>query len=458
MDFANTKLRTPPVLLASFTLLLTACAGPPVKQAPLTQHHSLQPEQWETTINAKQKNLGNQLLALVSEPALDDLVRDALETNQQLQQTALRLTEQRLLTTQTAAAEKPEVNLQLNSQRAKNTNITESHALALNLNWEMDVWGRLANATSSAEATTRALQLDYQAARNSLTSRIIQRWIDISLRARIITTVEQRLISLQKTEASITERFQRGLGNLADLEAARASTARTRADLAARQQSQADAKRTLNVLLGRQPQSPLPLAQGELAIAVPLQQLPGEVLAARPDLLAAYERIVAADYNTDVAYKALLPGFNLTASLSQSRNSLSDLLSGSSAWSLLGSLTAPLFNAGRLEAGKKIAEMQAERAFLAYQQTLLTAVQEVETALSQEYTLEQRQDYLALASRHSDANFSHYQSRYKDGLTDILNLLTAEQQAFDDRIALLQIQQARLNNRIVLGLALGMGV
>ncbi|WP_271272950.1 efflux transporter outer membrane subunit [Aliamphritea hakodatensis] len=452
----------PPALLIVLTLLLAGCTGSAVRQAPLTETTGLQPEQWATTVSGEQTHTGNQLLALVDDPQLDVLVADALKTNQQLQQTALRIREQRLLTTQTAAAEKPDLNLSLNSQRNKTTVINESHALALNLNWELDVWGRLANASSAAEADTRALQLDYQAARNSLTSRIIQRWIDISLRARIITTLEQRLESLQKTEATITERFQRGLGNLADLEAARASTARTRADLAARQQNQADAKRSLNVLLGRQPQSPLPLfaelAETHLAVAIPLQQLPGEVLAARPDLLAAYERIVAADYNTDVAYKALLPGFSLTASISQSRNRLSDLLSGSNAWSLLGSLTAPLFNAGRLEAGKDIAELQAERAYLAYQQTLLTAVQEVETALSQEYTLQQRQEYLALASRHSDANFIHYQSRYRDGLADILNLLTAEQQAFDDRIALLQIRQARLSNRIVLGLALGMGV
>ncbi|WP_315984081.1 TolC family protein [Aliamphritea spongicola] len=166
----------------------------------------------------------------------------------------------------------------------------------------------------------------------------------------------------------------------------------------------------------------------------------------------------AADAQASATHKQLLPSFNLTASLSNSAGNLGDLLSGSTAWSLLGQLTAPLFNAGRLKADAEIADLQAERSYLSYQQALLNAVNEVETALGQETSLAEQQTQLQAAVKHSEASLEHYQARYRNGLNDVLDLLTAQQNAFNNRIRLLEIQQARLTNRITLGLALGMGV
>lgn len=88
----------------------------------------------------------------------------------------------------------------------------------------------------------------------------------------------------------------------------------------------------------------------------------------------------------------------------------------------------------------------------------MNAVNEVEDALSQEQALERQQQHLGLALvsvRRSEAN---YQDKYRMGLVDILNLLTAQQQVYDIEIQLAQVTFNRLSNRVDLGLALGLGV
>ncbi len=451
--------------VTSLTLLmttLTACSSLiPTSADNRTGQALIVPEEWQEPLPLNQTALSDQLLDLIDDPALTLLVQRTLTANYDLRQTALRLREQRLLQRQTDASRTPELNLNLNSQRAGDSTINTSHELSLDLSWELDVWGRLADQSRAAEASTRTAELDYQAAADSLAARTMQRWIDIALRAQIIHAEQQWLRSLEDTEAVITEHYRSGLsGNnaLADLETARAATARIRASLSARQQAQRDAWRQLAALQSLTGTTALPEPETIPTIGNPPPQLPAEMIANRPDLQSAYQQIVVADAETAVAQKALLPSFTLSASLSQTRPALNDLLSGSTAWSLLGQLTAPLFNGGRLKAGAEIAELQAERSYLAYQQTLLNALNEVETALGQEASLAEQQSQLQAALNHSEASLMHYEARYRDGLNDILDLLNAKQNAFDARIQLLQTQQARLTNRISLGLALGMGV
>ncbi|WP_228050984.1 efflux transporter outer membrane subunit [Pontibacterium sinense] len=450
-------------LVTLMVLALSACSGLTSHPDRVNRHAQTValPTSWQETLPQNPVLLSDQLLDLIDNPQLTRLVQQTLAANYDLRQTALRLREQQLLARQTDAARKPELNLNLNSQRVKDSIITNTQTLSLDLSWEVDVWGRLADQSRAAEATTQARVLDYQAARNSLAARTIQRWIDISLREQVIRAEQQWLQSLQSTEEVITERYRSGLSGsngLADLEAARTATARIRASLAAREQVQRNAYRQLAALQGIAGQIDLPNPQLRPDIENPPLRLPAEMIAHRPDLQSAYQQILAADAQAAVAQKQLLPSFSLSASLSQTRPDLNDLLSGSNAWSLLGRLTAPLFNAGRLKAGAEIAGLQAERSYLAYQQTLLNALNEVEASLGQEAALAQQQLHLKAALQHSEASLAHYQARYRDGLNTILDLLNAKQSAFDARIQLLQTQQARLTNRITLGLALGMGV
>lgn len=464
------SIRPKPYALLCAITLLSACSSysPNLTQR---QQSALQiPKQWGSAMQEREQSekkgqdtltkqsLSKQLITLINDPQLEKVVEQTLANNYDLQKTALRLKEQRLLSRQTEAARRPEINLNLSNQRAKTDDIANQHSLSLDLNWELDIWGRLADANTVASINTYAAELDYQAAQDSLAARVIQQWIDITMREQILQAEMAWFDSLNATETVITERYRDGLGNIADLEAARAATARILASISAREQAQQRAYRDLAMLQGITDPASLPQARKPLLIANPPSLIPANMIANRPDLLSAYQRILAADRNTAIAYKQLLPSFNLSASISQLRPNINDLLAGSTAWSLLSRFSAPIFNAGRLKSAAKISELQAEQSYLSYQQTLLIALNEVENALTQEAALSKQQQHYQAAFGHSEASRLHYQAKYKEGLTDILDLLNAKQSAFEARIQLLQIQQARLTNRISLGLALGMGV
>jgi len=437
--------------------LLAACSTTAV-QVPEAGTDT--PTNWSEPHQIQQGSLSRQLLDLINNPELESLVQGALLTNHDLQKTANNLSKQRLLTGQSNAARLPKLTTELSSTRQDggDTPVTNQHKLGLNLSWELDIWGKLSDAYQAENAKTVALEADYQAAADSLSARIIQAWVDISYRNMIIKTEQARIDALLATEDIIKSRFVDGLGELNDLETARAATARAKATLATLQQAQNEAYRSLSLLRGDLDTDTLPLAQQEITIQAPPVVIPAQVIANRPDIRSAYQKIVSASASQSVAEKQLLPSFNLSASLSQSRPQVGDLLSGSSAWNLLGSLTAPLFDGGRLKASADIAALDVEQSYLDYQITLLTALNEVENALGQEATLAEKQALLSTALTHSENSLSYYQQRYRDGLSTILELLTAQRSTFDARIQLLETQQSRLTNRITLGLALGMGV
>ena len=155
----------------------------------------------------------------------------------------------------------------------------------------------------------------------------------------------------------------------------------------------------------------------------------------------------------------MLPSINIGAEVT--RLSESDLFGGtasSSGWSIVAGLTQPLFQGGALLAEAEASSAQAEAAVFDYKQAVLAAMQEVEQSLSRDRSLARRHSYYAAASDEAGRVLADYTLRYRNGLADILDLLDVQKQVLDLESALTQVQAARLDNRIVLGVALGLGL
>jgi len=127
-------------------------------------------------------------------------------------------------------------------------------------------------------------------------------------------------------------------------------------------------------------------------------------------------------------------------------------------WSLLSSVTAPLFQGGELRANIKLAELDTLNSWWGYQQTLLTAVQEVQSALDLETTYQRQQQHTRQAYQNARRSLDNYTSQYRQGLSDILDYLSVTQTTYSLEAQLVQLQRNQLSNRIDLGLALGLGV
>ncbi|WED23022.1 TolC family protein [Vibrio sp. JC009] len=442
------------LMLAGLIAVLAGCSSIDSQQEFAAKPNEVSiPNQWEASGEFVNHALTNQLLDLVNQPSLTRLVHESLAANYDLRVTAARLQQSRLLARQADLDKGPELSTTYTASRDDKGQITNSQSLSLDLSWEVDVWGRLADASDAAAATTKASKLDYLYAKNSLAARIIQAWLDISYRAQIIAVEEQWVTSLLNSEDIILEQVLDGVKEQADLDTAKASTEQTKASLVARKQAQVVAIRSLNVLRGYAGSELPDITFLGVEVKSPPAQVPGDMIGSRPDLIAAYQRIVAADKDTSVAYKELLPKFTLTASASKTGTPVD-----TSAWSLIGGITAPLFNRESLESSAKIKKLDAQVAYLNYQKLLINAMNEVENAFGEEVSLKAQELHLRKAYAYSTSSMNDYQNLYQDGVSDVLTLLSAKQTAFQAKIQLLETEQARLSNRITLGLALGMGV
>jgi NodT family efflux transporter outer membrane factor (OMF) lipoprotein len=395
------------------------------------------------------------LLELVAVPELHGLVQRGLEVNPGLRQTALTLKSLQASVTLTRANRLPGLNASFISEKTEGNDLTYSGHLTVG--WTVDLWGKLDDAIRAAEADELAAQAEYSAAKDLLASTILNTWLSLVQQQRLIVIQNKRLSVLQSNEAVILERYRKGLDELTDLDTARTACESARASLAAMQETFQSLRRSLRVLVGGKRVADAFPAEFPNVIT-PLAGHDAQNLARRPDLQQAYREIVAAEYDARVAYKALLPSLSLELGLSGSGGKISDALFASPVWSLLGQLTQPLFDGGRLRAEAEIADLNAEQKYWAYREILLDAVIEVENALSLEKSLEAQQQHIQQALESAERSNRVYTRKYRQGLSTLLELLQIQEQTYDLESQLIQLTYQRLSNRITLGLALGLGV
>ncbi|MGD8913031.1 MAG: TolC family protein [Candidatus Thiodiazotropha sp.] len=434
-------------------LFLSGCAVVPQYEYSEKALLAEQEAPWEFS---QQSDLAvTSLLELVDVPELHILVQRGLEVNPSLRQTALTLKSSQASIALARADRLPGLNASFSNEKVKDNDITYSGQLTVG--WTVDVWGKLDDAIKAAEADEIAAQAEYTAAKDLLVSTILDTWLSLVQQQRLITIQKKRLDVLESNEAVILERYRKGLDELADLDTARTASESARANLASMQETRLALRRTLRVLVGGDKVADMFPTQFPDVIT-PLTGYGAQDLARRPDLQQAYREIVAAEYEARVAYKALLPSLSLDLALSGSGEKISDALFASPVWSLLGQLTQPLFDGGRLRAEAEIADFGAEQKYWAYRETLLNAVTEVENALSQEKSLKAQQEYIQRALESAERSNRLYTRKYRQGLSTFLELLQIQEATFDLESQLTQLTYQRLSNRITLGLALGLGV
>ena len=442
-----------PVLVLA---LLAGCATTGGQQDYLAQASDLPKEvpawQDDIIVPASTANLTD----LIDSPELQTLVTEALSNNPGLQQTLLVLEQSRAGLRQSSGDRYPALSADFSGGNAEDSD--SQYTGAVSLSWQLDLWQQIEDGINAAEQTVFQQRATYQAARDTLAAEVMSSWLDLVAQKRSLAIEQRRLSTLALNEQLILQRYQRGLGSLDDLDSARSATFSTRASVRELEQAIEQGERTLNTLLGRVDDDRYKVPDAYPQVIRPLADLPEQTLARRPDLQSAWYAIAAADYSASVAYKELLPSINLQAALEDMADSPAEALLTDPVWSLLGQLTAPLFQGGKLKAAAEIAELETAIQYQKYRETMLTAVEEVRNALARELALADRQAYIRQALEKAQLTLSRYQDKYRAGNTTILELLIVQQQTYDLEAQLDTLTYNRLDNRITLALALGLGV
>lgn len=332
-----------------------------------------------------------------------------------------------------------------------------NYSLGAQINWELDLWGRLSDETRAAYKDAGASLADYDAARLSLAGAVAQAWFGL-IEARQQRELAERDTTARESNLRVTERrYERGVASSLDVRLARSALGSSQANLAFRQQTEKEGARRLEILLGR-----YPAAELDAAASLPeLPELQGagapiEILTRRPDLVAAEARMEAAGLRARATRKQLLPRLTLSSQLGTSGPDLADVIDPERlAGNIAAGLFQPLFQGGRLLANSKRARKAAEVSLLTYAQTVLEAYQEAENALSAEHYLALREDALKLAYEEAAEAEKLTERRYLSGAATIFNLLDAQTRRIASESSYIQAQQQRVSNRVRLYLAIG---
>lgn len=413
-----------------------------------------------TATRGSQLQITNSLLSLFSDQNLTTAVNASLKHNPDLKVAQAQLAEAGFNLKKSQSRLFPSLGASGSASRSQRNDgkITNNFSANLDATWEVDVWGRIRSGVNASSADQAAAAADYADARQSLAAQTMQAWFSLVAAEKSLELDQRRVDSFTDTEKLINRRFELGRASRADIALTLTDLANARADLQATKDTRDQAARRIQILTGGIPTAQL-RAQSwpDLDRSVPAG-LPSDLLRRRPDLAAAYARILAADARVKVAHADLFPSFSLTVSGGRNSDTLSDLAHSSfNTWSLLGNLSAPLFDAGQRRAELGAAGQRAEQAFQRYQSIVLTALGEVENALGSELFLareeSRRIDALTTARRAARLTLRDYEA----GTKDLLNLLEAQRRVFSTEQQTINVHAARLANRVTLALALGKG-
>lgn len=465
-DLARKRGR-PMLLLA---LVVGGCASaPPAKR----QGHGLElPPLWYERQDGAGSGPVDELWWRRYDPTLGRLLSEALQHNHNLEAAASRVAAAAAQARIAGAPQRPQLSAAgTGSRRRQNfagfplptgnrevlATTTNNFGVSLNVSWEADLWGRLRAGQSAALAEVMASRADLAGARLSLIAQTARACWAAAEATKQVALAEAAAADARLSTGQVEERYSRGLRSALDLRLAKSSEAAAEAVLGQRRHRLDLLKRQLEILLGRYPAAEIETGAELPEVGDPVPPgLPAELLARRPDLVAAERRLAAADARVREARRSLYPRISLTSSGGRSSGELNDLLKGDfGVWSLVGNLTQPLLQGGRLRAGVDLAEANREQAVARFAQQVLLACGEVESALGADAYLAQQESALQRAAEEAAAARRLARERYDRGLANLIALLDAQRRAYDAESQLASVRRQRLDNRTDLHIALG---
>jgi len=403
-----------------------------------------------------------------NDPTLNSLISSALAQSPDMEAAASRIRESRANRAATAASLFPSVNgsAGTNYGMAENFGLrssSNSFSLGLDAAWELDFFGKRRNSVEAASAQVGASEENYHSVEASLASEIAIAYTNLrSIESRLAVT--RRTLTSRENTYQISK-WRLDAGQIDNLEASQAlsSLEQARALIPSLEQSASEARNLLARLAGQNPgtlndrlnsgKQTVPNPSSSLAVGIP-----ADTIRQRPDLrLAAYQWL--AQVATTKATKAeRFPSFSISGSLGLSTLTGSKIFNPESRSSGLGgSITSPIFDAGRIQANIAAQTETEKQALLNYRSIVLTALSEVEDALTACKRSAERITILeraTVAAREAD---TLARQKYEAGVIDLSTILESERTLLGLEDSLISARADRTISYIQLYKALGGG-
>ena len=453
-------------------LALAACSFAPEYQRPAAPV----PEAWPPLRAATSLGDAANAAAISADwrnffpdPALQGLISASLQHNRDLRIAVARVDEARALAGIARADRFPGVDL--GAQRAASLTPADLSATGRQLNtqrydvnlavaaFELDFWGRVKNLDEAGRANFLASDYARRAFRASLIADVASAYLSLLELEERLELAQATVGSRDQTRQLVARRRDVGLAGDLDYLQADGAFQNARAEAASLARSHAAAENALRLLVGtttsvsasRRLQQPGLVA--DVAVG-----LPAEVLLARPDVLAAEQKLIAANANIGAARAAFLPRIVLTAVAGTASRGLAGLFdAGSGAWSFTPALRLPLFDAGRTSDNIDLATARKTIAVAEYEKTLQQAFREIADLLAARGQLTEQLAAQDAGVTAQTRRLVIVEARYKGGVSSHLELLDAQRELFVAQQSALVVRRQLLATSASFFKALGGG-
>jgi multidrug efflux system outer membrane protein len=438
------------------------------------------PERWQEPADDQGSLADQGWWQFFDDPVLADLIRVAREQSNDVRVAAARVEQARAELVVAGAARFPQLD---GSGSYTNTRLSEvsfpaiitfpgtpprfqfkpqgqTYRTTLDLSFELDLWGRLRRATEAARAELLASDAARRTVLFTLVSDVATLYFNLLERDEELAISRDTVDTRRETLRILRLRFREGISPELDVRRAEGELAAATNTVPDLERQVRQLENALSLLLGRNP-GPIPRGRALTAYTVPLEVpagLPSVLLERRPDVRQAEQQLVAANARIGQAKAAFFPRITLTGSYGVESRELAMLFTGpAQVWSFGPSISAPIFNAGRVRAGVDFAEAQRDEALAQYRRVVQTAFREVEDALiahrkNREEVIE---DQTQVAAYREVVRLARL--RYFNGVGTQFEVLDAERQLLAAQLATARTIGDQLGALVQLYKALGGG-
>jgi len=402
---------------------------------------------------------------------LDALIDQALAQSPNLKLAEARIARARAYTEATRAADRPQVNGSLDATRQHYSansiyppplgGATENSATGrLTGSWELDFFGKNRAAIDAAVGSANAAVADAQAARVLLASNVARQYVELARLQAQLGVAQRTLEQRSQTLSLVRDRVSAGLDTRLEERQSEGSLPEARQQIEVLREQAAMARNALDALVG-QPGAAQSLVPAPLAslrpIALPAA-LPADLLGRRADIAAARWRVEAASQEVAVARAQFYPNVNLTAFVGLASLGLDNFVKGGSReWGVGPAIRLPIFEAGRLRANLRGKAADVDAAVESYNATLLDALHETADQIAAARSIDQQMAEQREAQAAAESAYAIAQQRYRAGLGNYLNVLSAETSVLQQRRQAVDLAARRLDTQARLARALGGG-
>ena len=458
------------LFLITGMLPLVGCAVGPKYKAPAMPPPPAYKEvgNWKTA-QPNDQNLGGRWWEIFHDPQLNALEQQIDVSNQNLKAATAQYQEYSaalryaradyyptLSTSPSATREKFSANHPASVSKGSTVN---DFILPFDFSYQTNAWGRVSRNVESYREQAQASAADLAAVNLSMHEALAidyfaARTLDAEEKL-LQNTVAQYEQALQLNE----DRYHGGLASEVDVEQARTILETTRAQLVDVGVARAQYEHAAAVLVGKAPADfslpALPLTTPPPLIPV---GVPSELLERRPDIAAAERRVASANAQVGLAKTAYYPLVDIFGTAGFESGTISTLLQGPSAlWSVGPAALFTLFDGGRRHAANDQAKAAYDSAVASYRETVLSAFKDVEDNLAAVRILEEEAGVQAKAVEAAKRSLTLSNTRYEGGVTNYLEVITAENAALSDEITSVNILGRRMASAVLLVEALGGG-